>query len=111
MAGQVSKNWKSTVGMVISKLLIYLYNPLAHQWSQTLAIGPMGTLGVPAIGEFKNGRGELYSQEVHNGHTILVRVTWSEIKPDTHRFERAFSDDGGKTWEINLIANAERWKE
>jgi hypothetical protein len=49
---------------------LYLYNPQSHQWSQTLAISAVGTLGVPAIGEFKNGRGELYSQEVHNGRTI-----------------------------------------
>jgi hypothetical protein len=90
---------------------LYLYNPQSHQWSQTLAISALGTLGVPAIGEFKNGRGELYSQEVHNGRTILVRIIWSEIKPDSHRFEQAYSDDGGKTWETNLIANAERNKE
>lgn len=90
---------------------IYLYNPQSHQWSQTLAISAVGTLGVPAIGEFKKGRGELYSQEVYNGRTILVRIVWSEIKPDSHRFEQAFSEDGGKTWETNLIANAERYKE
>jgi hypothetical protein len=90
---------------------IYLYNPQSHQWSQTFAISATGTLGVPAIGEFKNGRGELYSRDVHNGRTVLVRCTWSEIKPDAHRFEQAFSDDGGKTWETNLIANLERDKE
>jgi len=41
----------------------------------------------------------------------LVRITWSEIKADSDRFEQAFSDDGGKTWETNLIADAERIKE
>jgi hypothetical protein len=90
---------------------LYLYNPQSHQWSQTLAVSAVGTLGVPATGEFKNGRGELYSQEVHNGRTILLRIIWSEIKPDSHRFEEAYSDDGGKTWETNLIANGERYKE
>jgi hypothetical protein len=89
---------------------LYLYNPQSHQWSEN-GINATGTLGVPVIGEFKNGRGELYSQEVHNGRTILVRVVWSEIKPDSHRFEQAFSDDGGKTWETNLIADAERYKD
>ena len=56
------------------------------------------------IGEFKNGRGELISQEPFKGRTILVRGTWSEITPNSHRFEQAFSDDGGKTWEPNFVA-------
>jgi hypothetical protein len=34
----------------------------------------------------------------------LARGIWSEIKAKTHRFEQAYSDDGGKTWEINFIA-------
>jgi hypothetical protein len=35
---------------------------------------------------------------------ILVRGVWSDITPDSGRFEQAFSDDGGKTWEVNWIA-------
>jgi hypothetical protein len=37
------------------------------------------------------------------GSNVLARSTWSEIKPGWHRFEQAFSDDGGKTWETNRI--------
>lgn len=29
---------------------------------------------------------------------------WSDITPNSHRFEQSFSDDGGKTWEPNFIA-------
>ncbi len=89
---------------------LFLYNPGSHQWSQTFASSASGVLGAPEIGEFKNGRGEVYSQEVYNGRTVLVRGTWSEIKADSHRFEQAYSDDGGKTWETNFIANLERDK-
>jgi hypothetical protein len=60
------------------------------------------------IGEFKDGRGELISQEQFKGRTILVRGVWSEIKADSHRFEQAFSDDGGKTWEPNFVATLTR---
>jgi hypothetical protein len=87
---------------------IFLYNPQAHQWSQTFANSSDGTLGTPAIGEFKNGRGELYDQETYQGRTILVRGVWSDITPDAHRFEQAFSDDGGKTWEPNFVATLTR---
>ena len=40
-------------------LTLFLYNPRAHQWSQTFASSGDGTLGSPLIGAFKNGRGEI----------------------------------------------------
>ena len=41
---------------------------------------------------------------------ILVRFVISAITPDSCRFEQAFSDDGGKTWEVNWIATDTRVK-
>jgi hypothetical protein len=41
---------------------------------------------------------------------ILVRFVISDITPDSCRFEQAFSDDGGKTWEVNWIAMDTRVK-
>jgi hypothetical protein len=89
-------------------LTLFLYNPQAHQWSQDFASSLDGSLEAPIIGEFKDGRGELISQEQFKGRTILVRGVWSEIKADSHRFEQAFSDDGGKTWETNFAATLTR---
>ena len=88
----------------IEGLNLRLYNPEARQWSLTFAGAGSGTLGVPAVGEFKNGRGEFYNQETFNGRSILVRFVISDITPTSCRFEQAFSDDGGKTWEVNWIA-------
>jgi hypothetical protein len=85
-------------------LNLFLYNPQAHQWSLTWSSSSDGILGIPTIGEFKNGRAEIFDQETLNGRTILARGIWSEIKAKTHRFEQAYSDDGGKTWETNFIA-------
>jgi len=59
---------------------------------------------VPTIGEFKNGRGEFFDQETLNGRTIFVRFVISDITANSARFEQAFSDDGGKTWEVNWVA-------
>ena len=85
-----------------------LYNPASHQWSLNFASASDGSLGVPAVGEFTNGRGEFYDQESYNGRMILVRQTWSNITPNSHHFEQAFSDDGGKTWEVNWSADLTR---
>ena len=92
----------------IEGLSLRLYNSEAHQWSLNFANSKVGTLSVPTIGEFKNGRGEFFDQETFNGRTILVRNVWSDITPNSCRFEQAFSDDGGKTWEVNWIATDTR---
>lgn|SRR5215813_2491410 len=85
-------------------LSLRLYNPEAHQWSLNSANAKTGTISVPTIGEFKNGRGEFYDTETINGRSILVRNVWSDIAPNSCRFEQAFSDDRGKTWEVNWVA-------
>jgi len=89
-------------------LNLRLYNPQSHQWSLNFANSNGGTLSQPTIGEFKNGRGEFYDQETLNGRAILVRFVISDITGNSCRFEQAFSDDGGKTWEVNWIATDAR---
>lgn len=85
-------------------MTLFLYNPQAHQWSQTFASSRNGVLGSPMIGAFKDGRAVLVGQDTFNDKTILVRGIWSDITRDSHKFEQAFSEDGGKTWETNFIA-------
>lgn len=85
-------------------LSLRLYNPQSRQWSLNFANINSGTMAIPTIGEFKNGRGEFFCQETLNGRAILVRFVISDITSDSCRFEQAFSDDGGKTWEVNWVA-------
>ena len=87
---------------------LFLYNPQSHQWSVNFANSNDGTLSQPAIGEFKNGRGDFYDQELRKGRVIRVRVVWSDIQAGAHRFEQSFSEDGGKTWEPNFAATLTR---
>jgi hypothetical protein len=92
----------------VEGLSLRLYNPESHQWSIHFANSKGGTLGIPTIGQFKDGRGEFYDQEEFNGRAILVRNVWSNITSTSCRFEQAFSEDGGKTWEVNWIATDTR---
>jgi hypothetical protein len=92
-------------------LNLRLYNPQAHQWSLNFANSSDGTLTQPTIGEFKNGRGEFFDQETLNGRAIFVRFVISDITPNSCHFEQAFSDDGGKTWEVNWVATDTRVKD
>ena len=89
-------------------LNLRLYNPQSHQWSLNFANASTGSLGQPTIGEFKGGRGEFYDQEAFNGRAILVRFVITPVSHDAIRFEQAFSDDGGQSWEVNWIATDTR---
>ena len=93
----------------IEGLTMRLYNPETHQWSLYWANSKNGYLGGPPnVGEFKNGRGEFYCQDTFNGRVILIRYIWSDITPNSAHFEQSFSDDGGKTWEVNWITDQTR---
>lgn len=85
-------------------LSLRLYNPQSRQWSLNFASAAGGTMSVPTVGEFKNGIGEFYDQEEFNGRMILIRNVIKDITPTSYRFEQSFSDDGGKTWELNWVA-------
>lgn len=95
----------------LEELNLRLYNPQSHRWSFNFATSKDGTIEPPMIGEFKNGRGEFIDQEPYNGKTILVRHVFTDITPDSHHFEQAFSGDGGKTWEPNFVATLAREKD
>jgi len=92
----------------IEALSLRLYSAKSGQWSLNFSSVGSGSLAEPAIGEFKNGRGEFYNQETLNGKSILVRFVISDITPTSCRFEQAFSEDGGKSWEVNWIATDTR---
>ncbi len=110
----VRKIWEGRANMVelevdgptghVEGLNLRLYNPQSHQWSLNFANVKGGTLSVPTVGEFKNGRGGFYDQEEFNGRMILVRNVWMDLTANSCRFEQSFSADGGKTWEPNWIA-------
>jgi len=88
-----------------------VYNPQTHQWSIYWANSKDPALGQPIqpmVGEFKNGQGEFYDQELWKGKAVYVRFIWSDITPNSAHFEQSYSDDGGKTWEVNWITDQTR---
>lgn len=100
----------SPVGGHIEGLTLRLYDPQTHQWSLYWATSKSGTIGPPTIGQFKDGRGEFYDTEPSgpDGRSILVRFIWSKTDTNSPHFEQSFSDDGGKTWEVNWITDQTR---
>jgi hypothetical protein len=92
----------------IEGLTLRLYNPQSKQWRLYWANSKSGILDPPQIGEFKNGRGEFFAQDTVNGKAIFIRFVWTNLITNTPHFEQSFSDDGGKTWEVNWITDQTR---
>jgi hypothetical protein len=95
----------------IQGLALRLYNPESHQWSIYWVNGADGVLEQnPMVGQFSNGQGEFYNQQVYEGKTIYARFVWSGVTTNSPHFEQSFSADGGKTWETNWITDQTREK-
>jgi len=92
----------------IEGLTTRLYNPKTHQWSLYWANSKNGTMEPPQVGEFKDGVGEFYAMDTLDGKAIVVRFVWSKTQSNMPHFEQSFSDDGGKTWEVNWITDQTR---
>jgi hypothetical protein len=92
----------------VNAIALRLFNPESKEWSIYWSTDRTGTLDVPVIGGFQDGRGEFYSQEVFEGRHIYSRFIWSKITANSCQWEQAFSEDGGKTWETNWIMEFER---
>lgn len=89
-------------------LTLFLYNPQSHQWNQIFANSKSGVLTTPLTGSFKDGRAELYAQDSVDGRSILIRGVWSEITPNSHKYEESYSADGGKSWMPAFIGELTR---
>jgi hypothetical protein len=92
----------------IHGLTLRLYDPEAQQWRLFWANQRLGKMESPVIGRFDGGRGEFFCQDSWNGRAILTRYVWSDITPDSCRWEQAFSEDVGRTWETNWIMESAR---
>ena len=80
-----------------------LFNPATEQWSIYWADNVSGVLFPPVVGQFADGVGVFYGDDLHDGRPVRVRMRWSEITADSARWEQAFSVDSGETWETNWI--------
>jgi hypothetical protein len=65
-------------------------------------------LDVPVIGGFESGVGTFIARDTLRGQPILVRFLWLDTASDTPRWEQAFSQDDGASWETNWIMTFKR---
>jgi hypothetical protein len=85
------------------------FDPERGRWSIYWADSRRpGELDPPVFGGFSGDVGVFEGEDIFRGRPILVRFTWSGASTPTPRWEQAFSDDGGRTWETNWIMDFAR---
>ncbi|MGA9796535.1 MAG: hypothetical protein WBQ17_13480 [Rhizomicrobium sp.] len=89
---------------------IRLYDAAAQQWSLNFTGAGNATFGTPLYGELRDGGIEFIGPDTRNGRSILVRFISKEESADHASSEQYFSDDGGKTWELNWVNTYTRVK-
>jgi len=57
-----------------------------------------------------SGSTTFYAMGTLNSKPIIVWFVWSNTTTNSPHFEQAFSDDGGKTWEVNWVTDQTRVK-
>ncbi len=107
--GQFDEVTLETPGGRVVGTTVRLFDPRTRQWSLYWADSVNGwNWRLPQIGAFKEGRGEFYAHEPFEGRYIFSRFIWTSSGPDTCRWEQAFSDDAGRTWETNWTMDFQR---
>lgn len=80
------------------------FDPKSQRWSIYWAdTRRPGVLDPPVFGAFSEDIGVFQGEDTFEGRPILVRFIWSRTTTGTPRWEQAFSEDGGETWETNWI--------
>ena len=82
-------------------LSLRLYDPVEKEWSIYWVASQTMELYPPVRGGWSDGKCWLVGEDEYEGRTIKVSYSWSDITEQTAHWEQSFSDDGGKTWEVN----------
>jgi len=85
------------------------FDPVSRRWSIYWADARRpGQLDPPVIGGFSGDTGTFDGTDTFEGRPIRVCFVWSGVTTPAPRWEQAFSDDGGDTWETNWIMDFSR---
>lgn len=85
------------------------FDPETRRWSIYWADSRRpGVLDPPVFGAFDGDTGVFEGDDLFEGRPVRVRFVWSGVTTPTPRWEQAFSDDDGETWETNWIMDFTR---
>ena len=110
--GNVDDNWLDLPGEPYRAATLRAYDPKTQQWAIWWLDGRYpDRIDTPMRGSFdsQDGIGLFLADDTFEGRPIRVRFIWTARGPNQGpRWEQAFSEDGGASWETNWVMNFER---
>jgi hypothetical protein len=107
--GNVDDNVLETPAGTYRAASLRSFDPATKMWSiWWLDSRHPHRLDSPVVGGFRNEIGTFFVQDTFSGRPIVVRYIWSDITPNSAKWQQAFSGDNGKTWETNWIMDFRR---
>lgn len=90
-------------------MTLRLFEPTSGLWRIWWAsTARPGVLETPMLGQFVDGRGTFYCDDIVNGVALKVRFDWQVLDQRSARWEQSFSFDGGASWRPNWVWSLSR---
>ena len=96
----IQENFTSIAPQPLTGRSVSTYNAREKKWKQTW-VDSQGSY-IDLTGEFQNGEMRLTRQAIGpDGKPRLMRMVYTNIKPDSFDWRWESSADDGKTWQVN----------
>ena len=102
--GNSDENYLELPGDPYYAMTVRTFDPESREWSIWWLDGRNpGVLGPPVKGHFVDSMGTFVADDNFEGTPIKVRFRWEVGDGRVPRWEQAFSNDGGNSWETNWV--------
>jgi len=102
--GNIEDHTLESPESTFNAMAIRSYNEKSNKWAIWWLDGRMpDVIDNPVIGEFVDGKGLFYADEIYKGIPVKLRFTWILQNLESPVWEQAFSKDDGDSWETNWI--------
>jgi hypothetical protein len=91
-------------------LTLRIFDPKKKLWSLYWVDSNEGVLDPPVVGSFEGTVGTFYCRDTFNGKQILVMFKWDKTDLENPVWSQAFSEDNGRSWEMNMTNTSHRIK-
>lgn len=78
---------------------VRVWHPGEQKWADHWTSAVDGMVNPPQLGQFIDGAGVFWLDDVDDGKPVKIRAVWDQITANSCRWHQALSRDAGTTWE------------
>ena len=102
----IEENFDGAPSMDFKGMSVSTYNARLKVWQQTWVDNQGGYIHL--TGEYRNGKMVLINRPLDSDGSVLFRMSFYNIKPDSLDWDWERSGDGGQTWELRWRIHYQR---